>query len=798
MKKWIQNIYTNGFNILNYGLINLFTLIINKYGSRLLKINIDNIISKNIPDENKFFFNPLTFKELNYPLGLNLLYIYQCKITDLIISAPWNNPAIITISHISIQSNLIKLDENAQCSLDENSQCSLDENSQRSLDISISKSGKSYFDQNKNLNDNLLVIFLEIKQLLSDYIKEIDLHIDLLDLVFNDYIISIHNLNYQNNILSIDKIIIDDSELLSLIYQNNSLTIKSISFDINVFDKFPIIYIDNSKSIISFNILIETIKINDLLTHDLNIIIDNTILINLNEIIIKNSKINNLSLILKDNQLTFQKELNIITNNIYDILFYSKLNISSKIINDNKTDLLIYNLNINYNDNNILINDIIINDEINLNLIIKANKSKLKGNIKITFNPLTFIFENTDVINLMPLINIIREILNSNSSSNSNSNSLYINIKKSIIKELYNNTKILFDIFNINLCIDKKVATNIDLELIIDNIPILNIKAKEISKKIMDINILNIFIDPLSYEKINNLFITETKEDININTKKINLEQSISYSNFNEMEKDLKTINNLKELIIENYENEFIQKDYFNLNIKNANITLILDKPLIKINLSNFYLIKIKKEEKYDVDLIKVSETNTYKKIQKVNYKIRIERGNVIDLTINNKWSNLITFDNINIIKLDLIIYSNTLCINLKIAPIKINLREELINQILKYKQKTNENNYYIEYFSINDVKLNLTYYPKKLEIIGTEILNVKDLNIILKEQKIYKKNLDEFILILVNNWINDINILQIITNIKILKPLKKLKYLNPEYMYQILQHLINHFFIKK
>ena len=86
----------------------MISIFFNLYGKRLLKIDDDKIIKKNECKDDKdiFYFYPLTIKQIEQNVGLNLITILSGTINDLILSVPWKailtDPTLIEIDNIKL------------------------------------------------------------------------------------------------------------------------------------------------------------------------------------------------------------------------------------------------------------------------------------------------------------------------------------------------------------------------------------------------------------------------------------------------------------------------------------------------------------------------------------------------------------------------------------------------------------------------------------------------------------------------------------------------------------------------
>lgn len=282
MAEWFKNIclspFKYGLNKVNYIAINAITVLFNLYGKRLLKIDMDNIIKKNecVEDRDNFYLHPLQLKEIEQIVGLNVIKIDNGTINDIVISVPWkamlSEPTFITISSISLKLSLSK--------------------NINSIYFSALENSNSYFGiNNKNINENqdLLNTYKEINGMLTKYFNRINLKIDLIECVLIDHFkIVIHNLEYVNGAINVDKIIVcsldkENHKLIEVnklnfiiesdadgqVSGNSKLSVNELVIDPFVVDYLPNFYTDNSKSNFDLDVSINTLRMDKIMAKEI-------------------------------------------------------------------------------------------------------------------------------------------------------------------------------------------------------------------------------------------------------------------------------------------------------------------------------------------------------------------------------------------------------------------------------------------------------------------------------------------------------------------------------------------------
>ena len=293
MTEWLKNIcsipFSYSLNKVNMIAVTAITMIFNMYGKHLFKIDTDKIIKNNqcIDDKDFFYLYPLYFKEIEHNIGQNVIKIVEGNINDVIISVPWkamlSEPSNITISNINITLLIVKKDISNESFFSENSNPYLTYN------------GNNICDDKQDLTN----IYKEITEIISQYFNNINFNINQLTItILHHFQIIFFDINFNDNVLRIDKILIkmNDSimlEIKQLLFQSitNMININEIIIDFTIIEHIPYYYATESHDNRGINnISINTLKINNV--HKENNLTVNDILISfdLTAIIVKNIK----------------------------------------------------------------------------------------------------------------------------------------------------------------------------------------------------------------------------------------------------------------------------------------------------------------------------------------------------------------------------------------------------------------------------------------------------------------------------------------------------------------------------
>jgi len=868
MSSWLESIYANsiqfGMNQTNRMIANALSMILNMYGSKLLKID-NEIIKSNECSENydTFYLHSFNFKEIKQEIGLNIVEIVNGTIFDAKVIVPWKalqtEQTEIQIPNIELN---IRFTQNAD-----------------TLMLSNHSIANSYLMQNFAHSDtNLIEIYHEISDALTKYFNKIIFRLKRIQIRLDNFIIIVTNCCICNRIVSISTI--DVSDLNGILLANirtitfdidaNTLTIDKINIDAKIVEYIPDYYADDSKKIFSFKIIINEFKLDALCVDGLRIEIDpNQILIfltsakigdfaqienpisssefkidlkspisNINFIKKISIRVNNLDQLFKEIDLINEFALELIDKYVVITLDNNiESNVESNVRSDTVirgVNLLVFNCN---NIFNITIDKIILKSEqinfIRINIesdstvlsvdtiniaankpkIINLTNSRLTGKnfeliaistkFQLSEHMLEIIFENSTTTNIIELIEFVKHIIpKSDGDNHSHTLDVLLTIKKSNIYLKIEQE--LFDIAvnNCVLNISTLSASNVELNIIMNNFLIGKIIAPELSEKNMLFESIKISIDPEIFDQLNYLMgtlsiIDEVSTEGNYQLQKV-LSKSVISHNPTTFKNELNTVinqiinNNSIQIMNIPYVNtlaeSFISLHRLCINDYCPNNLEVAVSTTVKVNSINIYLFdnmtKCKIEKKTDscflcivikyVELIKILEASN-------KYQLSIKTCAVIDTNSTDpEWKYFIKFID-KVANINFEFEHSIVRLSINIYPLVASIKEECLLHLLAFfsnhHQVPQNSIYRVEYFKISAIDILINYYPLILKNIGadTNAFSLNKHRIILSP--LILMNLDNFDKLfdqVATKWKSDINpenILQFIPNVKIIQP---------------------------
>lgn len=274
MKQWFKRIIgiptDFGISMANAALVKTVQMIFDLYAKRLLKIETDRIIesTERGPTYDTLYTKPLDLNELHQTIGSNNLIIHSTHLSSIQIRFPWHSFSdkytTISIDHITMTMFLHRLDLDSIY---------------KSLDLT-----SSYY-LNPVEEDSLQEICSKIKSYLVKITRVFKLKISNIYCTLNESIeIVFANILYKNDELFIDKITIKTSDknmkhvvIKHITYINNKLTINTIKVDSKICEYLPTYYTGTDSIMPDFQIYIDTLKIDDLCTTNIDIHVNNNI-----------------------------------------------------------------------------------------------------------------------------------------------------------------------------------------------------------------------------------------------------------------------------------------------------------------------------------------------------------------------------------------------------------------------------------------------------------------------------------------------------------------------------------------
>ncbi|XWV26936.1 hypothetical protein QJ857_gp0113 [Tupanvirus soda lake] len=333
MAEWLKNIclspFKFGLDKVNYVAVNAISVIFNLYGKRLLKIDDDKIIKSNECKNERdiFYFYPLSLKQIEQDVGLNLVVIESGIINDLSLSIPWKamltEPTLITIADIKLVTSF--------------------SHNTNSIYFNSLENTNSYFLSSKGKikeNQDLLNAYKEINALLSEYFNKITLEIKQIEIeLLEHFKVIINGITFSNSVLTVNKMQIYSSGDEKLLISIDKLQFNTVEYhlsigEINIDTKFvnhlPNFYTDDSKSKLKLKLNIDVLKMEKLFLKNLDLVLDsdNILVKNISHIDIDdillfkndNSSTNLLSFSTENNICKLEKPIDIKFSSINDVV----------------------------------------------------------------------------------------------------------------------------------------------------------------------------------------------------------------------------------------------------------------------------------------------------------------------------------------------------------------------------------------------------------------------------------------------------------------------------------------------
>ncbi|MEM3063047.1 MAG: hypothetical protein QW303_05850, partial [Nitrososphaerota archaeon] len=243
-----------GIEKINSLIMQLITFILNIYGKRLLKLNVDKLIKNYTCDNNcnLFHFYPLYFEQVSRTFLANLLNIKSGTINNLVITLPRNtfsnSSMIITIENIELTVSIVRND---------------------SIYYSVSSQDGSDLGDEDKLDENgeLVSIFREINSMLRCYFDKIRVEIKMIRVkILDHFIILFDGIKYDSHVVFIEKIRVEtldnDPKKLASVEKvkfdatNFALSIGMVDISEEIVCYLPVLYIDDSAGSVRIDVTI--------------------------------------------------------------------------------------------------------------------------------------------------------------------------------------------------------------------------------------------------------------------------------------------------------------------------------------------------------------------------------------------------------------------------------------------------------------------------------------------------------------------------------------------------------------
>ena len=259
----------SGLGQVNYLVVQLITLIVNQYGTRLFKID-DEIVKSNEcqDDRDNFYLHPIKLQQIEQVVDLNTITVEEGVIDGLVLSIPWKAPwsdlTIITIDQVMMVLSMKKHIESLYHSAHEHMNPFL------KSDVGAFSEGVSDGGQSL-LHQDLVSVYNEIKTLLFQYFEKIEVRITTIKVNVRDHMeIMIEGLIANSSTIHIDKITIYRNDHVYLIVnlidydiETKSVVISDIKIDIELVNVLPVFYLSDGKSTLELNVNIRDLTFAD-------------------------------------------------------------------------------------------------------------------------------------------------------------------------------------------------------------------------------------------------------------------------------------------------------------------------------------------------------------------------------------------------------------------------------------------------------------------------------------------------------------------------------------------------------
>lgn len=228
MAQWFKSLcmspITYGLQHLNNVAINALTFFLNNYGNKLFRVGTEIIKeTKCIEDMDVFYLYPIQIEtHISQMVGCNLIMCKSGIIDDIDISFPWKT--LLTTQ------TLVKIG---------------------SVDLVISIEPRSMTKSSDSIdigeleqNQDLIIAYGEINDIIEQYFKSICIQVSAIHIKIDNLDINITDLTYSNQTLSINRIeIVDSMMILDMVYDFKTLYIPHLIIDLNIIKYLPEIYL---------------------------------------------------------------------------------------------------------------------------------------------------------------------------------------------------------------------------------------------------------------------------------------------------------------------------------------------------------------------------------------------------------------------------------------------------------------------------------------------------------------------------------------------------------------------------
>lgn len=709
------------------------TSFVNLYGKRLFKIKNDDIISRSEKegDVNIFYFYNLEMLSIDQDVSATRLSLSDSFVNNMVLYA--SDTYKVTISSINLCIATSKADNLVQSILD-----------------------LSFIEE----DNDLLHAFEDIKQCLHKYIQHVEILITEVNVLINNTInVEINDISIVHNKVSASSARIGNMLLIdNIVYQDNKLSIDKLVFDSQNKTLFDV-YLNPSD-----DTTITDVSIKEIIVDDLRI---SCFSISNNVLTISSAESEYVSVhdvhIKIDNDITWLKQTTYAVrdlpkakewcNNKLDMIKALTCNVHS----DSETKISIKDLKVKVTQ--------AIHIEISVD---EATDSCLNEVLLVTeewkacIKQLEFsddlVIHQADVDNALVAYQWIKA-LDLSGSSGENTSKIIVNKALLKITHLSNTLSALVSFSYDNAFRD------VNLSCFINQAPVVEFCASILSDECIVENI-SVTLDPYQYDlicKLSGLIDTQKKAEPSHNQQQVLSESMIinSYINEEVVSDDDKSVehNTLLYDIITDYYNE--AEKLFEIKIHSMSVALSMrygNEPFLVINLDNILLQKT-----HDLEASMVGNVS-------VTTSIRFKIDMVDTSSEDDQWKRFVSCQEVSI---SYSVNDDDYDATIYCKKITANIREQTLLKLLSFFTPrscvTGKSKVYVSYLSIGEIPISLSFLP--IITSGIPSLSIDTHETILPAIKVNNVNLDSATDAVKTRWLSAISTLHIVSNIKAIKP---------------------------
>lgn len=271
IREWVWKPISFGLDNVNFAVVQIVTLFLNQYGSRLLKINGDIIREHKCESErNNFYFYQINLNRMEQEINGNLFAADDIVVDGLVLSIPWKNILTeitdININNISLVAKMIDNTDSMYYSFMETSNPFM----------------KSHNGEEVKSPPDIIFVFNEIKNLLMQYFQKLHLYIDTLNITLhNHFTLVIKGISVDNELLVIDNIklmdlnerILGSFDRLTYNFKNKHVSLENVEIFTHFVYVLPNFRFSDEKSSLELSVMIDLLKIDELIIRNMEVMI---------------------------------------------------------------------------------------------------------------------------------------------------------------------------------------------------------------------------------------------------------------------------------------------------------------------------------------------------------------------------------------------------------------------------------------------------------------------------------------------------------------------------------------------